>query len=120
MFLLLQKDKKLLFSILIPIYSISGCSNRNRAYCGANEIIIQDLAKKHGKIQLQNFLVLYNLKRYLKMPFSMNILKCGDIFSNEMTAYFGSFMAAVDNMDIYVTIHRFRLKRESLIPYCLH
>ena len=44
------------------------------------------------------------------MPFSMNFLKCGDIFF-QMTAYFSSFMATVDNMDIYVTIYQFRLKK---------
>ena len=107
-FLLLQKDKKLLFSIFIPIYSISGCSNRNRAYCGANEIIIQDLAKKHGKIQLQNFLVLYLILRGIwKCPFQWIFSNVGTFF--QMTAYFCSFMAAVDNMDIYVTIRLFRL-----------
>ena len=111
-FLLLQKRQKASFSYSYInlfhfwLFKSKYCC----AYCGANEKIIRDLAKKHGKIQLQNFLVLYIILRgNWKCLFQWIFSNVGTFF--QMTAYFSSFMATVDNMDIYVTLYQFRLKR---------
>ena len=104
-FLLLQKDQKLLFPILIPIYSISGCSNRNIFV----HIVVQ--MKNSSETWLKS-MAKYSCKIFLCYIILRGIWKClfQWIFSNagtfvQITAYFRSFMAAVDNMDIYVTIH---------------
>ena len=90
-----------------------------RAYCGVNEKIIRDLTKKNkAKDSCKIFLCYIILRGNWKYLFQWIFSNVGTFF--QMTAYFRSFMAAVDNMDIYVTIYQFRLKRESLIPFCLH
>ena len=55
-----------------------------------------------------HFFVLYVILRGIwKCLFQLKFSNVGTFF--QMTAYFRSFMAAVDNMDIYVTIRSFGL-----------